>query len=168
MTVRETDPALRRFERDGVLACGVMACVAAVVSGWRWDVAAGVIAGGALTAFSYLTIKGGIDALARSPAIARAAPAESRRREAPVPPETAEEGVREAPARRPGNILRAIVTVVKYFTRFALLAVGAYVMLTCFHLHPAGLLVGALTPFVAALGQLVRMSRAPSGGNRLL
>jgi hypothetical protein len=33
-------------------------------------------------------------------------------------------------------------------------------MLTCFRLHPAGLLVGAMSPFVAAAVQVVRMSRA--------
>ena len=149
MRLREADPDLRRFERDGVVACAVMAGGAFLVSWGRWDVAGGVLAGGALTGLSYAAIKGGIDALVRA---ARQVPG----------------GADSAPPARRPSLLRAALTVVKFFTRYALLAVGAYVMLTCFHLHPAGLLVGALSPFVAALGQLVRMYRAPSGGEHLL
>jgi ATP synthase I chain len=61
-----------------------------------------------------------------------------------------------------GEPRRRIGLAVKFFTRYALLAVGAYVMLTCFRVHPIGLLAGATTPFVAALVQLVRSSRATS------
>ena len=57
---------------------------------------------------------------------------------------------------------RRVRGAVKFFTRYALLAVGAYVMLTCFRLHPIGLLAGAASPFVAALAQVVRMSRSLS------
>jgi hypothetical protein len=35
-------------------------------------------------------------------------------------------------------------------------------MLTCFRLHPAGVIAGATTPFVAAAVQVARWSRAPS------
>jgi hypothetical protein len=51
---------------------------------------------------------------------------------------------------------------VKFFTRYALLAVGAYVMLACLRVHPVGLLAGATTPFVAAAVLAVRSSRATS------
>ena len=46
----------------------------------------------------------------------------------------------------------------KFFGRYALLAVGAYVMLSCFRVHPVGLLVGATSPFVAAAVYVVRSS----------
>jgi hypothetical protein len=79
-----------------------------------------------------------------------------------------EKGVQDDSRRASRTLLETLLTVVKYFTRYALLAVGAYVMLTCFHLHPAGLLLGALTPFLAALGQLVHASRTPSGRKHLV
>ncbi|HSK08801.1 MAG TPA: hypothetical protein VK911_04450, partial [Vicinamibacterales bacterium] len=60
----------------------------------------------------------------------------------------------------------AALAVVKYLTRYALLAVGAYVILTRFHVHPAGLLAGALSPFLGALGQVARMSRGRPRANR--
>ena len=63
---------------------------------------------------------------------------------------------------------RLALAVVKYLTRYALLAVVAYGILTCFHLHPAGVLAGALSPVLGAVGQLVRMSRARSRADRPL
>ncbi len=60
--VRETNPMLRRFERNQILATLVMAAAAAVAFR-RFDVVLGVIGGGALMATSYRAIKGGVDAL---------------------------------------------------------------------------------------------------------
>lgn len=137
----DTDRALRVFERDSAAACLGMAAAGWALSGWRSDVAAGVLAGGALMGVSYALIKGGVGGLARA-ADGAGAP--------------------------PGGRLRVIRSVVKYLTRYALLAVAAYGILTCFHLHPAGVLAGALSPFAGALGQLVRMSRARSRADRPL
>ena len=146
MTAGGSDPALRRFELDAVTACLVMMVTAfALVAPWRGTgtalrVVLGVLGGGLLTAISYRAIKGAADLLSAVAAGQRAA-------EAPPPVLTA------------GR--RAFLTV-KFFTRYALLAVAAYVMLTCFRLHPVGVLAGATSPFLAALLQVVRMSRARS------
>lgn len=147
----EGDPALRRFERDGVLACVGMAAIALAWERGRPDAAAGVLAGGALVGLSYWAIKGGVDLVVELAA---------RGRPAPSPPGSDQPGARgpeEALPRR-----RRFGLAVKFFTRYALLAVGAYVMLTCFRVHAFGLLAGAATPFVAAVVQAVRLSRATS------
>ncbi len=137
----DTDRALRVFERDSAAACLGMAAAGWALSGWRWDVAGGVLAGGALMGVSYAFIKGGVGGLARAI------------------------GGGSGPSR---GRLRGVLAIVKYLTRYALLAVAAYGILTCFHLHPAGVLAGALSPFLGALGQLVRMSRARSRAGRPL
>ncbi len=58
-TLRESDPMLRRFERNQPLAGLLMAVVALVFA--RLDVAFGVVCGTALMAFSYRAIKGGVE-----------------------------------------------------------------------------------------------------------
>jgi len=145
MRLGDPDPSLRAFERDAVVACSLMAIGAVAVQGGRLDGAAGVLAGGLLMALSYRAIKGGVDLLARTV---------GGRGQA------ADEGGAGSTGARPGRRTRAVVTVLKFLSRYALLAVGAYVMLACFRLHPAGLLAGATAPFVAAALQLVRMARA--------
>jgi hypothetical protein len=57
---------------------------------------------------------------------------------------------------------RRVTLALKFFGRYALLAVGAYVMLACFRVHPVGLLAGATAPFVAAAVQVMGSSRASS------
>lgn len=135
MTRGESDPALRRFELDAVIACGAMAALALFVTlkagvGAAFSAALAVVAGGVLMGLSYWAIKGGVNALV-------------------------------------GTVLeqnqavgRRAFLAVKFFTRYALLAVAAYVMLTCFRLHPVGVLAGVTSPFLAALMQVGRMSRA--------
>ena len=132
MSAAEADLALRRFERDAMVACLAMAGLAALLAGLGWgllaalDAGAGVLCGGLLIAVSYRAIKGAADLVTGS-------------------------GL--APGRR-------ALLAVKFFTRYALLAVAAYVMLTCFRLHPVGVLAGATSPFLAALMQVFRMPRA--------
>ena len=122
----EPDRFLRQFERDGAIACVAMAAIALVVERGRPDGAAGVLAGGALSALSYWAIKCGVDVVLTGG--------------------------------------RRVWLALKFLTRYALLAVGAYVMLACFRVHPVGLLAGATAPFVAAAVQVMRSSRASSGG----
>jgi hypothetical protein len=146
----ESDRLLRQFECDGAMACVTMAVIALVVEHGRPNGAAGVLAGGALSALSYWAIKGGVDVIVAvaSKAAVDAAPGEAGA--GPTEP-------------RPGPVLtggRRVWFALKFFTRYALLAVGAYVMLSCFRVHPVGLLAGATTPFVAAAVQVVRSSRA--------
>ncbi len=138
----EADRALRSFERDSMAACLILAAAGWALSGWRWEVGGGVLAGGGLMALSYAFIRGSVEWAARA---------------------LAGEG-----AERPRRRLRAVLALVKYLTRYALLAVAAYGILTCFRLHPAGVLAGALSPFLGALGQLVRMSRARIRADRPL
>ncbi len=140
----EPDPALRQFERDAAVACGVMAIVALVVGRGRPDGAAGVLAGGALSGLSYWALKGAVNLVATLA---------GRRRP---------EGDREPPL-PPG---KRVLLAVKFFSRYALLAVAAYAMLTCFRVHPVGLMAGVTTPFAAALAQIVRAAGASSEGKR--
>jgi len=122
---------LRRFERNQAIATVVMAAVAAALR--RFDVALGVIGGGLLIAISYRAIKGGVDAMA------------------PVGPEPS--------ARRPASARRAAWLLAKLVGRYALLALGAYVMLTFLRAHPVGLLVGATSPVVAVAVEGLRVAR---------
>jgi len=125
----ERDPALRRFEIDGLIVWGGLTAVAFAVTGGRADVALGVAAGGALMAVSYLGIKGGADVL-----MAAVAPSEPRRR-------------------------ALVIAALKFLGRFALLVLGAYVILTRLRLHPIGVLAGATVPVIAAAMQLPRFLR---------
>ena len=60
---RESDPALRRIERNSAIACCVLVVVAWSASG-RVAPAVGVLAGGGLAALSYWVIKTGADRFA--------------------------------------------------------------------------------------------------------
>ena len=91
----------------------------------------GVLAGGLLMALSYLAVKGGVDALV---------------------------GPRGG---GPLTLRQRVLGAVKFLTRYALLAIAAYAMLSCFRLHPIGLVAGAASPFIAAIAQVVRISRSP-------
>ncbi len=148
----EPDRLLRQYERDGVVACLAMAAIALAVERGRPDGAAGVLAGGALAGFSYLAIKGGVDAVLAVVSKASGAAEIGGTTEAGK-----ESGTGPAPAAG-----QRAWQVVKFFGRYALLVVGAYVMLACFRVHPVGLLAGATAPFVAAAVQVMRSSRASS------
>ncbi len=148
----ESDRLLRQFERDGVVACLAMAALALAVERGRPDGAAGVLAGGALAAISYLAIKGGVDVVL---AAASRATGRTGAGGATDSGKEAETG----PALTAG---RRAWLALKFFGRYALLAVGAYVMLACFRVHPVGLLAGATAPFMAAAVQVMRSSRASS------
>lgn len=155
MSEREADPALRRFEHDAVLACLVTAALGFAAGAAVLDLAQGVavglgvLGGGFLMGVSYRAIKGGVDVLASIAVQARQQPHATE--------EGAEPDPSPAPVLSPG---RRAWLVVKFFTRYALLAVAAYVMLTCFRLHPLGLVAGALAPFLAGVVQIGRLSRA--------
>jgi hypothetical protein len=136
----DRDPSLRTFERDAVVACVVMAVAALALGRGRLDLAAGVVAGAALTGGSYWALKGAANLVVSLAARAH------------------EEGGSQPPLPAGNRVLLAL----KFFSRYALLAAGAYAMLRWFRVHPVGLLAGASTPFIAALVQTVRSFRAPS------
>ncbi len=129
----ERDPALRRFELDGLIVWGALIAGALALTGGRVDVALSVAAGGALMAVSYLGIKSGADLIMASAGASRI-----RRRD-------------------------LVTAAVKFLGRFALLALGAYVMLTRFRLNPVGVLVGASVPVIAAAIQVPRLARRLTG-----
>jgi hypothetical protein len=148
----DSDRLLRHFERDGVIACVAMAAIALAVERGRPDGAAGVLAGGALMAISYLAIKGGVD-------VVMAVLSKTAVRTGTGGTAKGEDEIESRPALSTG---RRVSLALKFFGRYALLAVGAYVMLACFRVHPVGLLAGASAPFVAAAVQVMRSSGVSS------
>lgn len=116
-----------------MLACGLMA-VAALV--WRRGdpyVALAVAAGGLLAWTSYRGIKGGIDAGLAGAGISASGAGWTR-----------------------GGAL------VKFFTRYAIVALAAYIGMVRLRLHPVGLVLGASSFVVAAIVEAIRSVRAPS------
>jgi hypothetical protein len=136
MLLRETDALLRRFERNQVVVCVVMAA-AAVVAG-RLNIAAGIAGGALLMAVGY----GGIKAL--------------------VTLMTAAATGSKGPGEARTAARRRAWTIVKFVSLYALLVLGAYVMLVRLRLHPVGVLLGASTPVVSAAIEGVAMARRPS------
>lgn len=131
----EPDPLLRRLERASAVICVAMTAAALVVRPGEPRLAAGVAAGGLLAAISYRGIKGGIDVLLGA-------------------------GGREAgdPGRRRGIAW----PLVKFFTRYAILALAAYVVLVRLRVHPVGVIAGASSLVAAAALEAIRQTRAPS------
>jgi hypothetical protein len=123
--VTEPFPALRRVERDAMIACAVMAAVAWAVARGAVDVPSGVLGGGALAWISYRGIKGGIDAVAYG-----GADGWTRRRRA--------------------------LGLVKFFTRYGILAVAAYVIMARLRLPPLAVFAGASSLVVAVAVEAVR------------
>lgn len=119
----EPFPALRRVERDGVIACAVMAAAAWALARGAVDAPLGVLGGGALAWISYHGIKSGIDAMTSA-------------------------GEWTAGRRARG--------LVKFFTRYAILAVAAYVIMARLRLPPLAVFAGASSLVVAVAVEAVR------------
>lgn len=129
MMRRARDPMLRRLERDALVACAAMAAGALIVRGGHPDVAAGVLGGGLLVGASYWVIKASVDRL-----IGRARPG------------------------RGGKAGKAL-GIGLFALRYALLGLGAYVMIARLRLHPVGLVVGATSVVAAAAAGAIRTTR---------
>jgi hypothetical protein len=127
--VIEPDPLLRRVERNGMIACAAMAAAAWAIA--RGDVAApaGVFGGGALAWVSYRGIKGGVDVLT---------------------------GVSSGGGSRRAGMTAGLV---KVFTRYAILAVAAYVIMARLRLPPVAVCAGASSLVVAVMVEAVRPRR---------
>jgi hypothetical protein len=143
----EADPSLRRIERDSaVIAIGTAVLALALRRG-RLDGALGVLAGGALMAFSYRAIRGGADAVLRK--------ASGRGATDPG-----------APVRNSG----VVWALVKFIGRYLVIGLGAWVVLVPLHAHPLGLFAGVSVPVLAIGIEAVRLVRGPgnsrSGGPR--
>lgn len=118
----ESDPLLRRVERNGILACAGMAVIAWALARGDVNAPAGVFGGGLLAWISYRGIKGGIDVL--------------------TGPDR--EGVSVA------------IGLVKFFTRYAILAVAAYVIMARFRMPPVAVVAGASSLVVAVAIEALR------------
>lgn len=141
MTAPARDPLLSRLERDSLVVATVMAVAAALVWPDRPGRALGVLGGIALITVSYQGIRAGVGGLFGTPA-----PADTAAGPSP-------------PAARPAR-----AGFVKFFTRHAILALGAYVMMARFEFDPMAMLAGVTAPAVAATAELVRTVRARHGG----
>ncbi len=135
MTPRETDPALRRLERRSIWACLALALVALLVQGGRPEAAIGVLGGGLLAGASYWAIKSSVDRFTGRTGRGRGA-GEARGRKAAL-----------------------MVATGLFVVRYALLVLGAYVMIARLRLHPVGLIVGASSVVAAAAIDAMRTSR---------
>ena len=143
MTTSPADQQLRRIERDTLVAGGLLTLGALMVWPHHQGRAAGVSAGLMLIALSYRGIRSGVDRVwPRSPGDGRANA----------------EGGESVPSRSQFGF-------VKFFTRHAILAVSAYVMMARFEFDPMAMLVGVTTPAIAASVECVRIMRARSVGS---
>ena len=122
----EHDPVLSRIERNGIVACGMMALAVWAAARGRVAAPLGVLAGGGLVAISYRGIKGGIDALVR----------------ATIGGERGRGG--------------SVIGLVKFFTRYAILAGAAYVIMARLRLPPVAVVGGASSLVVAVMLESLR------------
>lgn len=141
MTTPALDSMLSRLERDSLMVAAAMTVVAAALWPERPQRALGVLGGIFLIAVSYRGIRAGVDGLWRSL-------------------DSAGDGA----GPRPPASSAASAGFVKFFTRHAILAVGAYVMMARFEFDPMAMLAGVTAPALAAAIELVRTVRARHGG----
>ena len=125
----ETDALLRRVEHTAVAFCGTTAIAGLIFAQGRPAPALAVVAGGLLTAVSYLSIKTGLANLL-----------------------TPKPSVDEEPIR----VSRWRIAL-QLAGRYALLALLAYVMIVRLRLHPVWLLVGASSIVAAVTVEAVRV-----------
>lgn len=122
----ETDAGLRRLERATIAACLVMAAIAWPIAHWHAAAPLGVVGGGVLVAISYRGIRSGVDGIVA--------------------------GMTEGASGRG----KAVWGLVKFFTRFAILAVAAYVIIARLRLPPVAVCAGASSFVVAAAVEAFR------------
>ncbi len=136
---------LARLERDSLWLGGAGTAGAFLLWPGRPQRALGVLAGLLLVAVAYAGIRAGVDAAIGASVRPQESPADHR-----------------TPSQRRAAALGGFV---KFFTRHAILAVGAYVMIARFELHPVAMLAGVTTPAVAAGIEFVRIVRARGTGS---
>ncbi len=117
---------LRRVERGALVACLAMAAAAWALARGAVWAPLGVLGGGLLVLISYRGIKGGIDALAGA-----ASGGGSGRRQ-------------------------GAIGLVKFFTRYAILAAAAYVIMARLRLPPVAVFAGASSFVVAVAFEAAR------------
>jgi hypothetical protein len=134
---KEPDLSLRRVERDAAIACATMAVIALALQRGAVSGALGVAGGGALMAFSFRAIRGGVDAM-----VGRVAPAQG-------------DGQARPQAGRIGW------AVLRFVLRYVVIGVAAWVLLAKLRAHPVGLIAGVTAPVVALTVEAVRLQRRP-------
>ncbi|MFO7695172.1 MAG: hypothetical protein R6V57_18965 [Vicinamibacterales bacterium] len=135
----ETDPSLRRVQRDSTIIAAAAAVLALVIQGGRPEGALGVVAGAALIGVSYVAIKGGVTAL-----VQRAA-----------------EAGRGVPGQRVsrGRVAWLLFT---FIGRYLVIGAVAWAVLVPLRAHPIGLVAGVTVPVLAIGIEAVRLAIAPS------
>jgi hypothetical protein len=137
----ETDPSLRRVQRDSAVIALVAALLALGIERGRPAGALGVLAGAGLMGFSYAAIRGGVTALLqRAGAGSRAAAGERMSR---------------------GQMAWMLARVIG---RYLFVGIAAWAVLVPLRAHPLGLLAGVTVPVLAIGIEAVRLARAPSRG----
>jgi hypothetical protein len=140
--IAEADPIIRRLQMAGLIWCVAVTGLALAFWPGRPEIAAGVVAGGALAAVSFFAIKSSIDAvLGLMP----------HNNPSPDQPRSSDQQRRAAAG-----------ALGKMVGRYALLAVLAYVMIARLRLHPIGLVVGASSLVVAATVEAARWLARPT------
>lgn len=139
----ESDPSLRRVQRDSAVIALAAAAVALVMEGGRPQGALGVLAGAGLMAFSFAAIKGGVTALLHRAAAAGHAEPGDR------PPEV-----------RVGGLLA------RFVGRYLVVGVVAWVVLVPLRAHPLGVFAGVTAPVLAIGIEAVRLNRRTSAPGR--
>jgi hypothetical protein len=150
--MRDADPLIRGLQRHA-LAWTALATLAAIAIRPRQPSIAGGIAGGGLLALTSLwAIRGSVDALVSRLAPSTAASAEDARSG------SGQAGAGQAGAGQAGA---GAGLAVKLVGRYALLGLGAYVMIARLRLHPVGLLIGASSLVAGACIEAGRSLRRP-------
>jgi len=136
----ESDPSLRRVQRDSAVIAVAAAALALVIQHGRAEGALGVLAGAALMGFSYTAIKGGVAALLQR--AAAASHTEPRKR------------VSKA---------RVAWTLARFIGRYLVVGVAAWAVLVPLRADPLGVFAGVSVPVLAIGVEAVRLARRPSG-----
>jgi hypothetical protein len=131
----ERDLSLRRIERDSAIACVVMAVAALVLQRGAVRGALGVAGGGVLMAFSYRTIRAGVDAMVFRPAHP------------------------DGPAAPPGGQVVVRWPTLRFVVRHGVMGLVAWVLLVPLHADPVGVVAGVTAPVVAMTIEAFRLQR---------
>jgi hypothetical protein len=133
----ETDPTLRRVQRDSAVIAAAFAALALLLQRGRLEGALGVLAGAALMLVSYSAIKGGVNAIVRK---------------AGAPPGGEATGVRVSKLRMAWAMLR-------FVGRYLVIGVAAWAVLVPLRAHPVGLFAGVSVPVLAIGIEAIRLVR---------
>jgi len=136
MMMRESDPSIRRVQRDSAVIALAATVAAFALQRGRPEGALGVLAGAALMGFSYAAITGGVTALLqRAAAAGRATPGEGLSRG------------------------RVAWMLTKFLGRYLLIVLAAWAVMVPLRAHPLGLFAGVTVPVLAIGIEAVRLNR---------